>query len=100
VCQGGVVVGCLLSCGVTVSSGLSGGGSCRRWKVDSLCFYRVLREGRSLLREGAVVKRLGCRWVYKRELSILKESEGYFYTIRNQFGSSLWWEAPSGDFYI
>jgi hypothetical protein len=63
-------------------------------------FTGFCREGRSLLREGAVVKRLGCRWVYKRELSILKESEGYFYTIRNQFGSSLWWEAPSGDFYI
>jgi hypothetical protein len=51
----------------------------------------------ALLREGAVVKRLGCRcrWVYKRELSMLKESEGYSYTIQNQFGDRFYSKAAS-----
>jgi hypothetical protein len=51
----------------------------------------------ALLREGAVVNRLGCRcrWLYKRELSRLEESEGHSYTIQNQFGDRFYSKGAS-----
>lgn len=44
-----------------------------------------------------VVERLGCscRWLYKRELLALEESEGYMYTMQNQFGDRFYSVAAS-----